>query len=452
MQTHQALITVIKRVADIILIFVTALLAFKIRFNGQYHLNTNYQVAILLACVVGFLIFTAFGRHDASREPSVGRTIQKTFTAWLLLSLILSLFAFATQTGGHFSRLWLFQWMFLGFGFSMLSRVAYHLVLASMHRRGKGLRKLLLMTRSGSSFSVLERLKANRSYGYRAAEIIDLDASSVPENLSRYVREKGFDEVWLALPSSDQVITSELLTQLRYSSRTIRIVPDLLSMPLINYSAANIAGIPVLNIRANPITGSDVFIKNFEDYFLATLIIVLLSPVYLILALMVKLSSKGPVIFKQSRYGFDGEIIKVYKFRSMKLHSEQAGQVTQATREDERLTKIGKFMRRTSLDELPQFFNVLQGRMSIVGPRPHAVSHNEEFKDKVDRYMQRHMVKPGVTGWAQVNGFRGETDTLDKMKNRVQYDLYYIENWSLWFDLKIILMTIPAAISSENAY
>ncbi|HIE54086.1 MAG TPA: exopolysaccharide biosynthesis polyprenyl glycosylphosphotransferase, partial [Chromatiaceae bacterium] len=170
------------------------------------------------------------------------------------------------------------------------------------------------------------------------------------------------------------------------------------------------------------------------------------------IAMGVKLSSPGPVLFKQKRHGWDGKPIRIYKFRTMKVHEEKEGQVTQAKRGDPRITPFGAFLRRTSLDELPQFFNVLQGRMSIVGPRPHAIEHNELYKDQVDAYMQRHRVKPGITGWAQVNGWRGETNTLEKMEKRVEYDLYYIENWSLWFDLKIIFLTLFRGFVHKNAY
>ena len=198
--------------------------------------------------------------------------------------------------------------------------------------------------------------------------------------------------------------------------------------------------------------GVNRFIKAAEDRILATLILVAISPLMLFIALGVKLSSPGPVLFKQKRHGWDGKPIKVYKFRTMRVHEEEEGKITQARRSDPRVTPFGAFLRRTSLDELPQFFNVLQGRMSIVGPRPHAVEHNEFYKEQVEAYMQRHRVKPGITGWAQINGWRGETDTLEKMRKRVEYDLYYIENWSLWFDLKIIFLTLFKGFVNKNAY
>jgi len=178
----------------------------------------------------------------------------------------------------------------------------------------------------------------------------------------------------------------------------------------------------------------------------------LASPVAIFIAIGIKISSPGPIIFKQMRYGWDGHPIKVYKFRTMYVHEETHGKVTQACQGDHRITKFGAFLRHVSLDELPQFYNVLQGRMSIVGPRPHAVAHNELYKDQIDDYMQRHCVKPGITGWAQINGWRGETNTLDKMKRRVEYDLFYIENWSLWFDLKIIFLTLFKGFVGKNVY
>jgi len=198
--------------------------------------------------------------------------------------------------------------------------------------------------------------------------------------------------------------------------------------------------------------GLNVCFKTIFDYVFAVVALVLISPLLLLIALAIKLDSPGPVIFKQKRHGWNGKIIHVYKFRSMKVHQETGLTITQATRNDPRITRIGAFLRRTSLDELPQFFNVLQGRLSVVGPRPHAVAHNEQYKELVPRYMLRHKVKPGITGWAQINGYRGETNTLDKMEKRVEHDLHYIENWSLWLDCYIIFMTIFKGFVNKNAY
>lgn len=191
--------------------------------------------------------------------------------------------------------------------------------------------------------------------------------------------------------------------------------------------------------------------KRCEDVIIASIILMLIFPLLMIIALMVKLTSPGPVIFKQTRYGIDGKAIRVWKFRTMKV-MENDSIVKQATKNDSRVTKVGSFLRKTSLDELPQFINVLSGQMSIVGPRPHAVAHNEQYRNLIEGYMLRHKVKPGITGWAQINGWRGETDTLDKMEKRIEFDLEYIREWSIWLDLKIILLTVFKGFVSKTAY
>jgi putative colanic acid biosynthesis UDP-glucose lipid carrier transferase len=222
----------------------------------------------------------------------------------------------------------------------------------------------------------------------------------------------------------------------------IRYLPDLGDLPLLNHRVSEIAGLYTLDISRSPMEGPARLVKRFEDLVLGGLISLIVLPVCLLIAIAIKCTSSGPVIFKQYRTGINGRRFKVYKFRSMEVHEEGSNEVTQAHFGDPRITKLGAFLRRTSLDELPQFYNVLQGRMSIVGPRPHALAHNEYYQDMVESYMQRHKVKPGITGWAQVNGYRGQTDTLDKMEKRVEYDLWYINNWSVGLDLKIILKTI----------
>ena len=229
------------------------------------------------------------------------------------------------------------------------------------------------------------------------------------------------------------------------------LVPDVFTFNLLHSRASELNGIPLISIFDTPMLGASAFIKRVEDIVLASFILILISPLLFVLALAVKLTSKGPVIFKQRRYGIDGKPIAVWKFRSMTV-TEDGEQITQATKDDRRLTPIGAFIRGTSLDELPQFINVLAGDMSIVGPRPHAIAHNEQYRKLILGYMLRHKVKPGITGLAQVNGWRGETDTLDKMEKRIEYDLEYIRSWSLWLDLKIVFFTIFKGFVNRNAY
>ena len=266
-----------------------------------------------------------------------------------------------------------------------------------------------------------------------------------------YVKVNRVDLIYITLPMASQPRILNLLSQLRDTTASIYFVPDIFMFDLIQARVDAINGIPVVAVCETPFFGLSGLVKTISDYALAALALVALSPLMLSIAIAVKRGSPGPVLFRQRRYGLDGREIVIYKFRTMTV-LEDGDTVRQATQDDERITPIGRLLRRTSLDELPQFINVLQGRMSVVGPRPHAVAHNEMYRKLIDGYMVRHKVKPGVTGWAQVNGLRGETDTVDKMERRIQYDLAYLRNWSLRLDLVIIVKTILVLLGDKKAY
>lgn len=284
-----------------------------------------------------------------------------------------------------------------------------------------------------------------------------LDASSDYRMLGRlaempnFVREKNIQLIYLSLPMASQPRILQILDELKDSTASIFFVPDMFITDLIQGRTGSVCGIPVISVCETPFRGSNGLVKRASDIVLSLLILVLVSPILLLVALGVRLTSPGPIIFRQRRYGLDGKEIIVYKFRSMAV-LEDGAVVVQAQRDDSRITPLGAFLRKTSLDELPQFVNVLQGRMSIVGPRPHAVAHNEMYRKLIKGYMVRHKVKPGITGWAQVNGFRGETDTLEKMQGRIDHDLDYLRNWSLKLDLYIIWKTIWLVINDQRAY
>ena len=257
------------------------------------------------------------------------------------------------------------------------------------------------------------------------------------EDLPRYVNDRHIDAIYIALPMTSQPRILSLLDGLRDTTASIFFVPDIFITDLIQGQVDFVQGLPVVGVRETPFTGLNGVIKRLSDIVFCLLILVPLTPVLLMIALGVKLSSPGPVLFRQRRYGLDGKEITIYKFRTMTV-AEDGAVVRQATKQDERVTPFGAFLRRTSLDELPQFINVLQGRMSIVGPRPHAVAHNEMYRKLIKGYMLRHKVRPGITGWAQVNGLRGETETVEKMKARIDFDLDYLRNWSLQLDTYIV--------------
>jgi putative colanic acid biosynthesis UDP-glucose lipid carrier transferase len=272
------------------------------------------------------------------------------------------------------------------------------------------------------------------------------------DDIASKLNDMECNEVFICLPVSSEKRIREVLDSLANSSIVVKFVPNLFSFDLLHADWHDLFGMPVLSVYDTPLNSvTNRLIKRTEDVLLSLLALFLSVPFMLVIAVLVKLTSRGPVLFKQVRYGLNGKSIVVYKFRTMYVDSGQ-NHTIQASRNDARVTPLGHSLRRSSLDELPQFFNVLLGDMSIVGPRPHASEHNEFYRGLVPKYMQRHMVKPGITGLAQVNGFRGRTETIDKMEKRVEYDLHYIRTWSLWLDLKIFLLTLIKGFFHKNAY
>ncbi len=267
----------------------------------------------------------------------------------------------------------------------------------------------------------------------------------------RLAQEGKIEILFVALPLTNKARIENILKELGDTTVDVHIVPDVFTFNLLHSRMGHVGEIQTISVYDSPMRGGYSIMKRMEDLFLAFSILTVIALPMLIIAAIIKITSPGPVLFKQDRYGMDGKKIKVWKFRSMRV-MDNGEVVKQATKNDPRVTKFGAFLRRTSLDELPQFFNVIQGTMSVVGPRPHAVSHNEEYRKKVAYYMLRHKMKPGITGWAQVNGWRGETDTVEKMEMRIKYDLEYIRNWSIWMDFKIVVFTIFRGFVGKNVY
>lgn len=286
-----------------------------------------------------------------------------------------------------------------------------------------------------------ERLDTNQGYALLGKH----------EQLADIVRKHNIKLIYLSLPMASQPRILHVLDELKDTTASIYFVPDMFVTDLIQGRAAAVCGTSVISVCETPFKAANGTVKRISDVVFSLVILLLIFPILLAIAAAVKWTSPGPIIFKQRRYGLDGEEILVYKFRSMSV-TEDGGTIQQAQKNDTRITPLGAFLRRTSLDELPQFVNVLQGRMSIVGPRPHAVAHNELYRKLIKGYMVRHKVKPGITGWAQVNGYRGETDTLDKMQGRIDYDLDYLRHWSLQLDIDIIIKTVRLVLKDQKAY
>jgi len=271
------------------------------------------------------------------------------------------------------------------------------------------------------------------------------------EQLIDDARSAQFDEIYIALPIHAEARIREVLAGLADTPVPTYLVPDLFAFTLLHARMSDIAGMPIVSIYGSPHHGMGGVVKRLEDVILSLLILMLIAVPMLCIAVGIRLSSPGPILYKQRRYGLSGDEVAIWKFRTMVVCEDDA-EVTQAQRNDPRVTRFGALLRRNSLDELPQFINVLQGHMSIVGPRPHAVIHNEEYRKIIPGYMLRHIVKPGISGWAQINGWRGETETLEQMEKRVECDLEYIRNWSLWLDLKIIFLTVFKGLTGKRAY
>ena len=426
----------------------------------------HYQAGMTLAVILTPLVFFRFDLYRSYRGESLAMELTRLTAAWLLVVTCLLVVAVASKTSGLFSRVWMATWAVSTLAVFWHSRVFIRLLLARLRRRGWDTRDIVLVGEGRAVERVAHQLEGNRWTGYRIRGYFAHDPERPPtqgklhclgptERLEEYVRRIPArpDQIWIVM--SGQEPLDRLRRTIAAAGRTLidcRLVPSMLEFSLLNYSITQVAGLPVLDLSRSPMSGFNRLIKAAEDRVLAGLILLLTAPLMLLIALGVKLSSPGPVLFRQKRHGWNGEEITVLKFRTMAVHAEEPGQVTQARRNDPRVTRFGAFLRRSSLDELPQFFNVLGGSMSVVGPRPHAVEHNRQYMRLVDGYMLRHKVKPGITGWAQVNGLRGETDTLEKMQRRIEYDLYYIEHWSLWLDIAIVVLTLVRGFISPRAY
>lgn len=427
---------------DVFLVLGSAFLAYYWRF-GTWSMSERYEIATLALVLLGILCQTMVNSYGSWRGRRLLNRLGRVYTGWLIAFAMLFGLAVLLKVSVNYSRLWVISTFALALVAVTLFRLSMFLLLRFVRSHGKNLKQVLVVEGQTPSAELDAKLPVLPEDGYRVAHRMTLrHTPEWLEELEEQVIQAGAHEVWLCLPLQEGEAIKSILHGLRHLTVEVRFIPDLGDLPLLNHQVSHIAGLYALDISISPMDGPARLVKRAEDLIIGSLISMLILPVCIGLAIAVKATSKGPVIFKQYRTGINGRRFKVYKFRSMEVHSESDGQVTQAKFGDPRVTKLGAFLRRTSLDELPQFYNVLQGRMSIVGPRPHALAHNEHYKDLVESYMKRHKVKPGITGWAQVNGYRGETDTIEKMQKRVEYDLWYINNWSLWLDIKIIFLTV----------
>ena len=415
--------------------------------------------SLILALLVFAMTFPGGLARDTGKA---GDLMLDIVTGWVAIVGLLALLGWATRTLEVFDQRVLLAWALATPAVLFAAHRLLPLVLPRL-LAVEALRKVAVIAGANElGRKLAERLQdpmlGTRIAGYfddrGAGRLQHLAAAQNLGALSRladYARSHRVDVIYIALPMASQPRILRLLEDLRDTTASIYFVPDIFVGDLIQARVDSIGGLPVVAVCETPFYGFNGMVKRVSDVVFAALILILISPLLLAIAAGVKLSSPGPVLFKQRRYGLDGRKIAVYKFRTMTV-AEDGDVVRQATRNDSRITRFGGFLRRTSLDELPQFINVLQGRMSVVGPRPHAVAHNEIYRKLIRGYMIRHKVRPGITGLAQVMGFRGETETVEKMKARIEHDLTYLRNWSLLLDLQIILKTVVVVLQKHNAY
>ncbi|MGF6304650.1 putative colanic acid biosynthesis UDP-glucose lipid carrier transferase [Paraburkholderia sp. WC7.3d] len=455
------------RCLDALFVIAGGLLAHWMRFSAPIALADTERLLIAFKCVLVLLLFPGFGVYETWRGKALAPVLARIAAAWLVVVATALLLAFTLHRMDAVSRLWLGYSTLISGALIIATRCIIHVVLRFVRRRGMNARTVAIVGAPGFARTLLAHLEHAPQAGFKPVCVFDTSVQGhdaygarltrLPvltdlEAFATKVRDERVNEVWLALPLSEEHTIYRFTRTFRHDFINLRFIPDVRGLSLFNHAIVDVVGLPTLNLSATPFSPPQMWPKLMFDRLFAALALVALAPVFVVLAIGIKLTSPGPVFFRQIRKGVDGQPFGIYKFRSMTVHQEEHGQITQATRNDSRVTKLGSFMRRTSVDELPQFLNVLLGQMSVVGPRPHAVEHDDLYKDQVYGYMHRYRIKPGITGWAQVNGYRGATTKVEKMEARVKFDLFYIQNWSFWFDMKIVFITIFKGFVGRNAF
>ncbi|WP_233266281.1 undecaprenyl-phosphate glucose phosphotransferase [Cobetia sp. L2A1] len=441
------------RAADILVVALAGWFAYWLRFDSVF-MTERYQWALVIGMCIASLILPSFSLYKSWRGKLRVILAMKVVVAFLFVGSILSVVVFFSGKSVEFSRIWVMSWMILSALFSVVMRGIAYPLLNIMRMKGANRKTVMLIGDAHSCATAYQHLQRVPSAGFDVARILVVGEDEHGELADREFEihvpgEKITDheaEIWICLPISEGATVRKIQKDLSFSTSNLRYMPNLSDLRLINHRISNVADLYMMDLSCSPMTGWNSFCKSILDRSLACLILLMISPVMLIVAIGVKMSSSGPVFYRQERVGWNGKPFDILKFRSMPMDIEQSG-VHWGGAKHKKLSRFGKFIRSTSLDELPQFINVFNGNMSIVGPRPERTVFVEKFKSEIPGYMQKHMVKAGITGWAQINGWRGDTD----LEKRIECDLWYIENWSIILDLKIIFMTIFKGFVHRNA-
>ena len=441
-------------------VLFTLALLYGLTFFKVGSIPDPYLMLGILTTLLMFMIYRERGIYSKHSAHTLISNAFSIFKAWSMVFVALVIIAFVTKQSSVYSR----EVMLIWFVFGGAAQIAVHLATHYIARQTAQPENALIIGAGEVSQYLVNRINGNPWMADRVVGIVDNDkqalldwkVKNVPslgkiEQLKELISQRNITSLYISLPANEMEQVKKIHLDNIDKNINVYWLPPVFDMSLINHNIKQIGNVVVFSLSENLQTGQKSYNKKFLDYGLSITALIALSPLLLLTALAIKLTSPGPVLFKQKRHGWRGEVFNVWKFRSMQTHKESDGEITQATKADPRITAVGRFIRKTSIDELPQLYNVLNGTMSLVGPRPHAVEHNEFYSEKIEDYMARHNIKPGLTGLAQVNGCRGETKTLEEMRRRVEYDLEYINNWSNKLDIKIIIKTI-FVLFSDKAY
>ena len=455
------------RLVDVLVCVAAAAVAFAIYLHGKEMTHGDFAAyTIMLAVFVQIIAFHAADLYKLTVLHDLRHQIHRVWLAWTLVFVVLVVLGFVSKSSDQISRGWIMIWFASGLLLFTALRIGIHLIFLHCARRGLLRRKIVVVGGGEVAREVIQDLK-RLGPELHTMGFFDDRTDRVPEEIEGcrrlgnvesvldFARENHPDLIIVAIPFVDGRRVMEILRQLWILPIDIRLSARALGVRFSPEVYSYIGDLPLLSVFKNPISDWDFVLKTIEDRVVAVLCLAFVFPLMALIALAIKIDSPGPVFFRQKRRGFNNHMFAIYKFRTLRHDSSDWDASKLVSKEDPRITRVGKFLRRTSLDELPQLFNVLSGDMSIVGPRPHAnmaKAGGQLYQDVVDSYFARHRVKPGITGWAQINGWRGETDTVEKIQRRIEHDLYFIENWSIWFDLKIIMLTPFAVLRSNNAY
>ncbi|MBP2495509.1 Undecaprenyl-phosphate glucose phosphotransferase [Methylobacterium sp. PvP062] len=456
------------RALECTLIFGLGALLHLLMLRGRVPFGLTYAGAIGMIAVITVTLIQASGGYRVAAFRSFFKTAIRLIAAWSMTFLMVAAGLVLAKVADHYSRLWLATFFGTGLAALLLGRFVLFRIIDAQTRAGRFDRRTAIVGGGQPAEDLIAALETQSESGIRIVGVFDdrnADRSSDVvaghpklgnvDDLVAYARHARLDLIVFTIPITAEARILQMLAKLWVLPIDIRLSAHAAKLRLRPRSYSYLGSVPVLDVFDRPIADWDVVVKALFDRCVGLMMLLALSPLMLAIALAVKLTSRGPVLFRQKRHGFNNELIEVYKFRSMYVDQCDAGAARMVTRGDPRVTPVGRFIRKTSLDELPQLFNVLKGDLSLVGPRPHALqakAANTLYDQVVDGYFARHKVKPGITGWAQVNGWRGETDTSEKLQRRVEHDLYYIENWSVLLDLQILLTTPFALFRTENAY